>query len=151
MMNLSAFFLSSAIALSAAVPAGAFPVGNPVAGVSAVQQIDHRDGYRNQYYNRDYYRRSYDRRGYYNGYHGSRYYRDGYYRHNDGWWYPMAAFGTGVIIGGAIASQPPVVVDGGINPRHVEWCLNRYRTYRPYDNTYAPRAGVRAQCYSPYY
>ncbi|WP_320202892.1 BA14K family protein [Agrobacterium rosae] len=33
---------------------------------------------------------------------------------------------------------------------HAEWCADRYRTYRAYDNTYVPRAGVRAQCNSPY-
>jgi len=33
---------------------------------------------------------------------------------------------------------------------HIEWCYNRYRTYREWDNTYVPRRGVRAQCISPY-
>ena len=33
---------------------------------------------------------------------------------------------------------------------HIEWCYNRYRTYRERDNTYVPRRGVRAQCISPY-
>lgn len=33
---------------------------------------------------------------------------------------------------------------------HIEWCYNRYRTYREWDNSYVPRRGVRAQCYSPY-
>lgn len=33
---------------------------------------------------------------------------------------------------------------------HVEWCYNRYRTYRERDNTYVPRRGKRAQCISPY-
>jgi hypothetical protein len=32
----------------------------------------------------------------------------------------------------------------------VQWCLSNYRTYRASDNTYVPRAGVRAQCNSPY-
>ncbi|WP_234717063.1 BA14K family protein [Ensifer adhaerens] len=29
--------------------------------------------------------------------------------------------------------------------------MSRYRSYRPYDNTYVSRAGVRAQCMSPCY
>lgn len=33
---------------------------------------------------------------------------------------------------------------------HVEWCYDRYRSYRAYDNTYQPYNGPRRQCYSPY-
>lgn len=81
---------------------------------------------------------------YYNGYRGYRYQRPGY-RYHRGWWFPLAAFGAGAIIGGAIA-QPPVRYGN----RHVEWCYNRYRSYRAYDNTYQPYNGPRRQCYSPY-
>ncbi len=49
-------------------------------------------------------------RGYWNGHRGYRDYRRGYRRHNDGWWYPLAAFGAGAIIGGAIASPPAAPV-----------------------------------------
>ncbi len=92
------------------------------------------------------------RRGWHNGHQGYRDQRRGYRRHSDGWWYPLAAFGAGAIIGGAINSQPAYREPGaGINPRHVDWCSARYRSYRAYDNTYAPQVGVRAQCVSPYY
>ena len=33
---------------------------------------------------------------------------------------------------------------------HIEWCYDRYRSYREYDNTYQPYSGPRRQCYSPY-
>jgi hypothetical protein len=33
---------------------------------------------------------------------------------------------------------------------HVEWCYNRYRSYRAYDNSYQPYYGPRRQCVSPY-
>lgn len=33
---------------------------------------------------------------------------------------------------------------------HVQWCYNRYRSYRAWDNTYQPYNGPRRQCYSPY-
>jgi len=33
---------------------------------------------------------------------------------------------------------------------HVNWCYNRYRSYRAYDNTFQPYNGPRRQCYSPY-
>ncbi|NVP56775.1 BA14K family protein [Mycoplana rhizolycopersici] len=89
--------------------------------------------------------------GYYRGYRGYPYYRDGYRRYDDGYWYPLAAFGAGAIIGGAIASQPRYVEEGGINPRHFEWCAARYRSYRAYDNTFQPYGGPRQQCLSPYY
>ncbi|WP_414650759.1 BA14K family protein [Ensifer sp.] len=90
------------------------------------------------------------RYGYYNGYRGYRYERYGYRRHNDGWWYPLAAFGAGVVIGGAIAA-PPRSYDAGVNPRHVDWCYARYRSYRAWDNSFQPYGGPRQQCYSPYF
>jgi hypothetical protein len=86
------------------------------------------------------------RRGWYNGHRGYRGYHRGYRRHSDGFWYPLAAFGAGAIIGGAITAPRAYA---GSN-RHVQWCSERYRTYRASDNTYVPRAGVRAQCNSPY-
>lgn len=90
------------------------------------------------------------RYGWYNGHRGYRGYRDGYRRHNDGWWYPLAAFGAGAIIGGAIAA-PPRRVEAGVNPRHTNWCYDRYRSYRAWDNSFQPYGGPRQQCYSPYY
>jgi hypothetical protein len=33
---------------------------------------------------------------------------------------------------------------------HVNWCLNRYRTYNPATNTYFRKPGVPAVCHSPY-
>ncbi|NLR95235.1 BA14K family protein [Rhizobium sp. P38BS-XIX] len=100
----------------------------------------------------------YYRRGWYGGYRGYSGYRHGY-RYHDGYWFPLAAFGAGALIGGAIASEPRYYAPapryyapaGGINPRHVEWCSDRYRSYRSYDNTFQPNYGPRRQCYSPYY
>ena len=79
------------------------------------------------------------------GHRGYRYHRPGYRRHSDGWWYPLAAFGVGAIIGGAIASQPRAYGNA-----HVEWCYDRYRSYRASDNTFQPYNGPRQQCNSPY-
>ncbi|WP_082766226.1 BA14K family protein [Paramesorhizobium deserti] len=89
------------------------------------------------------------RPGYWGGHRGYRHYRHGYRRHRDGWWYPLAAFGAGAIIGGAITNQPTRVAPG-YSSAHVQWCANRYRSYRAYDNTYQPYNGPRRQCYSPY-
>jgi hypothetical protein len=88
--------------------------------------------------------RRFERNGYYNGHRGYRSHRPGYRLHN-GYWYPLAAFAAGAIIGGAV-SRPSV----GSSSAHVRWCSERYRTYRASDNTYVPRAGVRAVCNSPY-
>ncbi|RCS24291.1 BA14K family protein [Phyllobacterium salinisoli] len=93
-------------------------------------------------------RGGWNRPGYWGGHRGYRYGRYGYRRHRDGWWYPLAAFGAGAVIGGAIASQPRAVPTYGNS--HVQWCANRYRSYRAYDNTYQPYNGPRRQCYSPY-
>ncbi len=127
--------LASIMSLTSLLPAAAAPL--PVVKaqqVSDVEQVQYR-------------RHWDDRRGWHRGHRGYRDYRPGYRRHNDGWWYPLAAFGAGAIIGGAMAA-PPRAYGGG--NAHVQWCANRYRTYRAYDNTYVPRAGVRAQCMSPY-
>ncbi|WP_457583599.1 BA14K family protein [Ensifer canadensis] len=109
------------------------------------------------------YRRDDRRRGWHNGYRGYEDRRPGYRQSDDGWWYPLAAFGAGAILGGAIGSQQPQYREplyrepqyrpapSEYSSAHVDWCLSRYRSYRPYDNTYVPRAGVRAQCMSPYY
>jgi hypothetical protein len=129
------------MAVTAVLPATAMPMlVQPIAGqkspqVSEVEQVQYR-----RY-----------RPGYWNGHRGYHGYHRGYRRHNDGYWYPLAAFGAGAIIGGAIASQPRRPAYAGINPRHYDWCASRYRTYRASDNTYVPRAGVRAVCTSPYF
>ncbi|HEV7245818.1 MAG TPA: BA14K family protein [Shinella sp.] len=85
------------------------------------------------------------RSGWYRGHRGYRYQRDGYRYHN-GFWFPLAAFGVGTIVGGAIANDRGYVGGGS----HVNWCANRYRSYRAYDNTYQPYGGPRRQCISPY-
>ncbi|WP_142591418.1 BA14K family protein [Pseudorhizobium endolithicum] len=140
--TLTAGAMSALILATSIVPAGAIVMPSVKAPqVSAVEQVQaRRDDRRRWDRDRD------DRRRWYRGHRGSREYRRGYRRHSDGWWYPLAAFGAGAIIGGAIANQPSA--RGGSS--HVQWCANRYRTYRASDNTYVPRVGVRAYCNSPY-
>lgn len=66
---------------------------------------------------------------------------------------------AGAIIGGAIANsqrrrrydpEPEYVEPRGYSGGHVDWCYNRYRSYREYDNTYQPYDGRRRSCRSPY-
>lgn len=137
--GLAAGALSVALALTSIVPAEAVTFAQvPVPSASSVEKVQYR------------YDRRAERR--WHGHRGYRYYRPGYRRHSDGWWYPLAAFGAGAIIGGAIAndgySRPRYE---GINPRHTDWCYARYRSYRAYDNTFQPNYGPRRECLSPYY
>lgn len=124
--------LSGALTLTTMFPAAAMPV--PVVKQTQISNLE------------DVQFRRPVRRGWYNGHRGYRSYHRGYRRHSDGFWYPLAAFGAGAIIGGALAA--PRAYAG--SSRHVQWCSERYRTYRASDNTYVPRAGVRAECMSPY-
>ncbi|WP_312416090.1 BA14K family protein [Shinella sp.] len=148
--GLSAVMAAAMFATSfVAAPAIAMPL--PKAGVSQSTDVEQVQYYRERHY-RD--RRAWreDRRGWHNGHRGYREHRRGYRRHSDGWWYPLAAFGAGAIIGGAIAndgySRPR---EAGINPRHTDWCFAQYRSYRAYDNTFQPNYGPRRECFSPYY
>lgn len=137
-LKVASFALSAAMLATSFTPSQAFtqiPIPTQADRSTNVQEVQYRD--------RGYYRRS--GRDYYNGHRGYRDYRPGYRRHN-GVWFPLAAFATGAIIGGAIANRPPVRYGGS----HVEWCANRYRSYRAYDNSYQPNYGPRRECNSPY-
>lgn len=84
--------------------------------------------------------------GWYNGHRGYRGYRRGYREYN-GFWFPLAAFAAGAIITGAINDGPRYRGGGSA---HVQWCYDRWLTYRDWDNTYQPTRGGRRQCNSPY-
>lgn len=104
--------------------------------------------------------------GEWHGYRGAEGPRHGYRRGPDGWWYPLAAFMVGVTAGAMVAqphndmppplenAPPPrrVYVDPReeLSPEHYAWCAKRYRSYQVSDNSYVPRAGLRAECVSPY-
>jgi hypothetical protein len=145
-LALSAVMLATSFAPSHAFTQVPVPVQADRTNVETVQYSRHND---RRYDRRPRYnnRHGYYRRGgysYYNGHRGYNYYRPGYREYN-GLWFPLGAFAAGAIIGGAVA-QPPVRYGGS----HVEWCANRYRSYRAYDNTYQPNNGPRRQCNSPY-
>lgn len=65
------------------------------------------------------------------------------------------AIGVGsAILGGAIGSARDRdiyrVAATDLPRRHVGYCLQRYRSYRVSDNTFAPRRGERRACVSPF-
>lgn len=135
-----------ALGLGTAAPAAATPAFVPKApSISSpvVEVHDRRFQYRGDFggYGRHPGREvTPDWRGH-RGYHHA---RPGY-RYHDGWWFPPAAFALGAIISGGMA--PPVFSGGS---RHVDWCYDRYRSYRHWDNTFQPYYGSRRQCISPF-
>lgn len=123
-------------------PRSSYSAGNLGGGVMHVRDRDRRG---NRHHNRSHDRRGFYNHGghgWYNGHRGYRHRRDGYREYN-GWWFPAAILG-GAIIGNAIVNQP----SGG--SAHVQWCYDRYRSYRASDNTFQPYNGPRQQCVSPY-
>ncbi|NVM42971.1 BA14K family protein [Ochrobactrum intermedium] len=88
----------------------------------------------------------------YNGHDRYRKSRPGYRRHSDGWWYPLAAFSAGAVIGSMTTQQPqPIYVDPPYySNEHIQWCFGQYRSYRVADNGFQPNRGPRRHCLSPY-
>jgi hypothetical protein len=166
---LCATALTASVAVAGAIPASAAPAFVPKAPAAersdVVQVQDWRWKKRNwnENWNGNNFRRGNNwngnwngnrrngaRYGYYNGYRGYPYKRHGY-RYHDGFWFPAGAFIAGAIIGGAIANNNNYYNNGyGGGSAHVQWCYDRYRSYRASDNTFQPYNGPRQQCYSPY-
>jgi BA14K-like protein len=125
---------SAAMAIGAVLSTGSVSVAAPLphhvesgSATEAIQIQSHRGFYRNGNYS------------YYNGHRGYRYQRPGWHSYN-GWWFPPAAF---VVVRPAPVYRAP-------GNAHVQWCYDRYRSYRAQDNTYQPSYGPRRQCVSPY-
>jgi BA14K-like protein len=128
--------LAAAILGGAAAPAAAGPIPIPMAkpAVSDVIQVDRRDRFEHQ-----------GNRVFLNGNRGFRQQRRGFREYN-GFWFPEAAFLGAIIIGQALDGRRI----GRRDSAHVEWCLDRYRSYRVSSNTFQPYNGGRRVCYSPY-
>jgi hypothetical protein len=158
---LSAAALGITMTLGAFAPAQAVPLPAPVASGQGVVdvQFNRGDEFQKRRWRGDGPRQwrgegprywGGNNRAFHNGHRGYRDHRPGY-RYYNGFWFPAGAFIAGAIISGAInnAAQPPRYHRGG-GSAHVQWCYNRYRSYRDYDNTFQPYNGPRQQCYSPY-
>jgi len=141
--GLLATTLSVSFAAAAIVPADAAQIFVPQApSAPNVQAVDYQPWMRHRNF-----RVSRSDGMYWNGHRGYREYRRGYRRHGD-YWFPLAAFATGALITGAIVNSQNNRVYRGNS--HVQWCYDRYRSYRASDNTFQPYNGPRQQCYSPY-
>ena len=154
--------LSITTAFAGIAPAQAFPAYTPAPAVASANQATLvKDSIADVYGNRRWIQRDrgnrdgnwrynrgdrYDRRYYRDGY-----YRDRHYRRGSNTGAIIGGLAAGALIGGALAaptySSPRRYVG---SDAHTNWCYSRYRSYRASDNTYVPRAGVRAECVSPY-
>jgi hypothetical protein len=100
-----------------------------------------------------------------NGNWRGRHYRHGHYGHdyyggNSGLFLGLGLGGLGYGLGyGSGYYNDPYYDEPVYRPRrvyrgaastHVEWCYNRYRSYRAWDNSFQPYHGPRQQCYSPF-
>jgi len=81
----------------------------------------------------------------------------GYKYNNYGWYnnpWPWFAAGAAVGIAGAYAYDDYYddgpYYGGNYANAHVQWCLNRYRSYDPRSNTYMGYDGYRHRCRGPY-
>lgn len=166
---LCATAMTASFALGGALPANAAPIHMPKAQAAEHSDVvnvqdwrwkRNRPSFGNERVNRNIRRgnrhwdnrRYVDRRGnWHNGHRGYRYKRHWDDRYYNGFWFPAGAFIAGAIVGGAIAnSNNGGYYRGGGGSAHVEWCYDRYRSYRASDNTFQPYNGPRRQCYSPY-
>ena len=148
--GLAAGVIGGAMLLSGTAPASAVSLPSLTLAAPAetqiVEQVQRRGERR---YSRRDGRRHYDRHR-----HGPRYsYRRPGFSHYYGGYYYGSPWWTGPSIGfGLTVPGVTLGLGSGYGGRsaHVQWCLNRYRTYDPGSDTYIPRVGERAYCNSPY-
>jgi hypothetical protein len=153
--GLAAGLIGGAMLLSGTAPVAAVTL--PSAAVTApaeagmVEEVQRRGerrvrrGDERRYSRRDG-RRHYDRHR-----HGPRYsYRRPGFDHYYGGYYYGSPWWIGPSIGFGITVPGVTLGLGSGYSAHVQWCMNRYRTYDPATDTYIPRVGQRAYCNSPY-
>lgn len=147
--GLAASFAIATMAPAAAVPLPVQPTVAPADATVGATNVEYIWRKRNRHGNTNWNRNASRRGDYWRGHRGYDHYRPGYRRHGD-FWFPLAAFATGAIISGAIVNdRPPQRVYRSGNA-HVQYCYNRYKSYRASDNTFQPYHGPRQQCVSPY-
>lgn len=138
--SVAAGLIGGALMLSGSAPASALTLPSPA--VSAPAEA----GMVEQVHRRDRRARRYDRRR-----HGPRYShrRPGFRHHYGGYWY-SSPWWTGPSIGFGITIPGATFGLGGGSSGHVQWCLNRYRSYDPASDTFLGYDGYRHRCNSPY-
>jgi hypothetical protein len=115
--------------------ASAFSVPKPVFESDSASSL-HVDVNHKKYYWKRHGKRHHRRSHRYRHYHG------GYWYDNPWWIFPM--------VGAGIALSNRDRYYDGYGSNHVEWCLNRYRSYNIRTNTWVSYSGRVHQCISPY-
>ena len=142
--TLCATALTASVAATSVLPASAAPVFVPKTPAVHSDVIQIKNKWKKRHGNNHNFRgKNWNGNGHNNHHHGG--------DNNNDWWYPAGAFVAGALIGSAVANNNRYYnsdYSGGSG--HVQWCYDRYRSYREYDNTFQPYNGPRQQCYSPY-
>lgn len=144
-LGLSAVAFSGASASAAAMlPLSPVVTGQENASSGGIVQVNHKKKWKKKWNNDNYYwqhrkHRHRHRDNIYlsipfivgGAYAANRYYGDDYY--DDGYGYDDGGFDG-----------------GGLSSRHVRYCLNKYQSYNPRNNTWLAYSGRVRQCRSPY-
>jgi hypothetical protein len=161
-------FSFAALAMLVMVLAGCFPA--PASAMPVMVQkalpsdsaplllTEVRSRHYNRHHNRHYNRHHHRHRHYGWGRNNWRYPGYGYWRPRYyGPCYDWDGFGCepgfGYYGGPWLGYGPAIVLRDrgyGYGRRHVKWCLNRYRSYNPRNNTWVAYSGRVRQCISPY-
>jgi hypothetical protein len=136
--GVAAALIGGAMLLSGTAPASAVPVSSPAFSAPAeaglVEKVHRRSHHHSHRYDRHRHgpRYSYRRPGFYYPY-------GGYYYSSPWWIGPSVGFGITV-----------PYVGSGSGSAHVQWCLDRYRSYDPSSDTFMGYDGYRHRCNSPF-
>ena len=144
--SVAAGFIGGALMLSGPAPVSAATLPSPaVAAAGETGMVEQVRQHRRERARRGDRARRYDRRR-----HGPRYsYRRPGFDHHYGGHYYSSPWWNGPGFGFAI-TVPSVTLGLGGGSAHVEWCLNRFRSYDPASDTYLGYDGYRHRCNSPY-
>lgn len=142
--SVAAGLIGGAMMISGTSPVSALTLPSPAVATAGetgmVEQVQNRKREARQNKRE----RQYDRRR-----HGQRYsYRRSGYNHYYGGHYYSSPWWNSPSIGFAITV--PSVGYGLGGGGHVEWCLNRYRSYDPASDTFLGYDGYRHRCNSPF-
>ena len=144
--SVAAGLIGGAMMLSGTAPVSAATLPSPmIAGSGDTAMVEQVRQHRRERARRGDRARRYDRRR-----HGQRYsYRRSGFNHYYGGHYYSSPWWNSPGFGFAI-TVPSVALGLGGGSGHVEWCLNRFRSYDPASDTYLGYDGYRHRCNSPY-
>jgi BA14K-like protein len=158
MLGIGALSFAGAGAQAAAMlPLSATAEGQANAASNGIVQVKHKKKHNNWDDSKKWHKRYGKRCNYYND--NCRHHYRGRYYETPWWTLPL-------IVGGGIAASnyydndyydsdfydydDDYGYDGGLGSRHIRYCLNKYQSYNPRNNTWVAYSGRVKKCYSPY-